>query len=171
MLVLKILYIWFISILVDREAHMSSPISKEQANEQVLTVVRFINSCVAEHIRLAPDKCIHLYFASNCIWYPWCHSTTFILLGNVNFDFAVISVCKKFKDQIMLLEAPMRGVAPLLTAMRKLQSSSEHLTTLHPDFLLLCLLAKCYRSGLCILDDDIFEVDQPRDLFLYCYYG
>lgn len=82
-----------------------------------------------------------------------------------------ISVCKSFKDQVMLLQVPMQGVAPLRTAIRKLQTSSERLTTLHPDFLLLCLLSKCYKAGLSILDDDIFEVDQPRDLFLYCYYG
>ncbi|KAF3444478.1 hypothetical protein FNV43_RR14170 [Rhamnella rubrinervis] len=82
-----------------------------------------------------------------------------------------ISVCRRFKDIVMLLEAPMRGVAPMLIAVGKLQTSSEHLTTLHPEFLLLCLLAKCYKTGLSVLHDDIFEVDQPRDLFLYCYYG
>ena len=71
----------------------------------------------------------------------------------------------------MLLEEPLRGVAPMLTAIRKLQSSTEHLTTLHLEFLLLCLLAKCYKTGISILEEDIFEVDQPRDLFLYCYYG
>lgn len=65
----------------------------------------------------------------------------------------------------------MQGVAPMLIAVGKLQTSSEHLTTLHPEFLLLCLLAKCYKTGLSVLHDDIFEVDQPRDLFLYCYYG
>lgn len=82
-----------------------------------------------------------------------------------------VSVCKRLKDQVLLLEAPMRGVAPMLTAIRKLQTSSEHLTTLHPEFLLLCLLAKCYKTGLSVLRDDISEVDQPRDLFLYSYYG
>ncbi|KAM1511553.1 hypothetical protein ACFX1Z_023225 [Malus domestica] len=82
-----------------------------------------------------------------------------------------ISVCKRFKDQVMLIEAPLRGVAPMLTAIRKIQASSEHLTSLHPEFLLLCLLSKSYKAGYSILDDDIFEVDQPRDLFLYCYYG
>lgn len=71
----------------------------------------------------------------------------------------------------MLLEAPMQGVAPMLSAVRKLQSSSAHLTALHPDFLQLCLLSKCYRTGFSVLEEDIFEVDQPRDLFLYCYYG
>ncbi|XP_021727863.1 COP9 signalosome complex subunit 3-like [Chenopodium quinoa] len=82
-----------------------------------------------------------------------------------------ISVCKRFKDHVIVLAAPIRGVAPMLTAIRKIRPSSEHLTTLHPDFLLLCILAKCYKSGLSVLEDDVFEVDQPRDLFLYCYYG
>jgi hypothetical protein len=83
----------------------------------------------------------------------------------------VIYVCKRLKDHVMLLEAPIRGVAPLFTALRKLQVSTEHLTPLHAEFLLLCLLAKCYKTGLSILDDDVFEVDHPRDLYLYCYYG
>lgn len=87
------------------------------------------------------------------------------------FVLAVISVCKRFKDQVILLEAPIRGVASMLTAVRKLQSSSEQLTTLHPDFLLLCVLAKCYKTGITVLEDDIYEIDQPRDFFLYCYYG
>ncbi|CAL9206354.1 unnamed protein product [Musa hybrid cultivar] len=82
-----------------------------------------------------------------------------------------ISVCKSYKDKVMQLQVPIQGIVPLRTAIRKLQASSEQLTTLHSDYLLLCLLAKCYKAGLSILDDDIFEVDQPRDLFLYCYYG
>ncbi|KAG5527076.1 hypothetical protein RHGRI_028111 [Rhododendron griersonianum] len=121
------------------EACTAGTISKELANELVLSIARFISECDAEQIRLAPEK--------------------------------FISLCKRFKDQVMQLEAPIRGVAPLLTAIRKLQSSSEQLTTLHPDFLLLCVLAKCYKTGLCVLEDDIFEVDQPKDFFLYCYYG
>ncbi|KAG6659680.1 hypothetical protein CIPAW_03G052200 [Carya illinoinensis] len=82
-----------------------------------------------------------------------------------------ISVCKRLKDQVLLLGTPIRGVAPMLTGVRKVKGSSEYLTTLHPEFLLLCLLAKCYKTGMSIVEDDIFEVDQPRDLFLYCYYG
>lgn len=71
----------------------------------------------------------------------------------------------------MQLQVPLQGVAPLRTAIRKLQTSSEQLTTIHSDFLLLCILAKSYKTGLSILEDDILEVDQPRDLFLYYYYG
>ncbi|KAF6165206.1 hypothetical protein GIB67_007191 [Kingdonia uniflora] len=83
-----------------------------------------------------------------------------------------ISVCKRFKDDVILLGAPIRGVASMRIAVQKLRPSSEHLTALHPDFLLLCILAKGYKAGLGMLEeDDIFEVDQPRNLFLYCYYG
>ncbi|CAH9123207.1 unnamed protein product [Cuscuta epithymum] len=82
-----------------------------------------------------------------------------------------ISVCKRFKDQVLLLKAPLQGVGPMRTAIKKLQLSSEQLTPLHPEFLLLCVLAKCYRIGFSILEDDILEVDQPKDFFLYCYYG
>lgn len=82
-----------------------------------------------------------------------------------------VSVCKRFKDHVLLIESPLRGVSPMRTAVRKLQTTSEHLTTLHPEFLLLCLLTKSYKIGLSVLEDDIFDVDQPRDLFLYCYYG
>ncbi|XP_047965968.1 COP9 signalosome complex subunit 3 [Salvia hispanica] len=121
------------------EACTSGTISKDQANELVLSVARFINVCAADQIRLAPEK--------------------------------FISICKRLKEQVVFLEDPMRGVAPLLTSIRKLQSSTEQLTTLHPDFLLLCLLSKCFKIGLSVLEDDVFEVDQPRDLFLYCYYG
>ncbi|KAG6742775.1 hypothetical protein POTOM_053714 [Populus tomentosa] len=69
----------------------------------------------------------------------------------------IIAVSKRFKDQVLMLDVPMRGVAPLLEAVKKLRTSSEHLTALHPDFLQLCLLGKCYKTGLSILEDDIFE--------------
>lgn len=156
---------------IRREACTSVPISQEQSSSTVLTISRFISSCNPEQIRLAPEKCKSLWklivifiCVTTAIW-------IFDYLLSLSADCAVVSVCKRFKDQVLLLEAPIRGVAPLLTAIRKLQTSSEHLTTLHPEFLLLCLLAKCYKTGRSILDNDILEVDQPRDLFLYCYYG
>jgi COP9 signalosome complex subunit 3 len=80
-------------------------------------------------------------------------------------------VCKVLKSEAMQLNAPIRGIAPLRAAVRKVQASSEHLTPLHAEYLTLCLLAKQYKAGLSVLEDDIFEVDQPKDLFLYCYYG
>ncbi|KAI0503682.1 hypothetical protein KFK09_014617 [Dendrobium nobile] len=82
-----------------------------------------------------------------------------------------ISVCKRFKDQVIQHQVPIQGVAPLRTAVHKLQSSYEQLTALHSDFLLLCLLLKCYKAGTSVLDDEVLEIDQPRDFFLFCYYG
>ncbi|GAB2278562.1 COP9 signalosome complex subunit 3 [Dionaea muscipula] len=121
------------------EAFTSTPIIKERANEVVALTIRFINSCTAAQIHLAPDK--------------------------------FVSVCKRLKEQVMWLETPIRGVAALLTAIRKLQPCTEQLTSLHPDFVLLCVLSKSYKTGLHLLEDDIFEIDQPKDLFLYSYYG
>jgi hypothetical protein len=83
----------------------------------------------------------------------------------------VISVCRCFKDQVMRQQTPIQGIAPLRSAVRKLQTLPEHLTTLHSDFLLLCLLAKCYKAGLSVLDSDILESENLKDLFLFYYYG
>ncbi|KAF8106279.1 hypothetical protein N665_0145s0089 [Sinapis alba] len=82
-----------------------------------------------------------------------------------------VILCKRFKDKVLELKDPVRGVAPLLSAVRKVQVSSKCLTALHPDCLQLCLQAKCYKAGFSILSDDILEVDLPRDFYLYCYYG
>ncbi|PIA33677.1 hypothetical protein AQUCO_04000025v1 [Aquilegia coerulea] len=121
------------------EAFTSSSTSKDQARGRVSTVAAFIDLCVAEQIRLVPDK--------------------------------FISVCRRLKDEVLSLKTPIRGVGPLRTAIRKLHSSSGRITSLHSDFLMLCLLAKCYKIGYSILEENIFEADQPRDLYLYCYYG
>ncbi|XP_076903794.1 COP9 signalosome complex subunit 3-like [Bidens hawaiensis] len=121
------------------EACTASPVPEARANELILPVVRFIDACSVEQIRLASDK--------------------------------FITVCKRLHELVMILNAPMRAVAPLLTAIHKIRPTPEHLTPLHSDFLQVCLSAKCYKTGYSLLEDDICEVDQPRDFFLYCYYG
>ncbi|CAN6805946.1 unnamed protein product [Brassica oleracea] len=75
------------------------------------------------------------------------------------------------KTKLWSSENPLRGVAPLLAAVHKVQVSTKRLTALHPDCLQLCLLAKCSKAGFSVLsDDDILEVYQPRDFYLHCYY-
>lgn len=89
----------------------------------------------------------------------------------------VNSLCRRFKDLALQFHEPARAILPLKTAVHKLQPSPEYLTPLHAEFLLVCLLAKCYKSGLDVLEEDIFEIDQKRtglvirDFLLYCYYG
>jgi len=80
-------------------------------------------------------------------------------------------LCRRLKEQAIQLQVPIQAIIPLRTAVRKLQPSPEHLTPLHPDLLLVCLLAKCYKAALSILEEDIFEIDIPKDFLLYCYYG
>uniref|UniRef100_A0A0D3B137 COP9 signalosome complex subunit 3 N-terminal helical repeats domain-containing protein n=1 Tax=Brassica oleracea var. oleracea TaxID=109376 RepID=A0A0D3B137_BRAOL len=65
-------------------------------------------------------------------------------------------------------ENPLRGVAPLLAAVHKVQVSTKRLTALHPDCLQLCLLAKCSKAGFSVLsDDDILERFQKALELLY----
>ncbi|WVZ95341.1 hypothetical protein U9M48_041122 [Paspalum notatum var. saurae] len=115
----------------------------------LVTIADFLTACSADQIRLAPDKC------------ACCLISRSVPIAN-----ALV-----LKDQVMQLNVPIRGIAPLRAAVRKIQASPEQLTTVHADYLLLCLLAKQYKAGLSVLEDDIFDVDQPKDLFLYCYYG
>lgn len=46
----------------NRKAILSGPVSKEEANGILVSVARFINSCVVEQIHLAPEKCMSLHF-------------------------------------------------------------------------------------------------------------
>lgn len=86
-------------------------------------------------------------------------------------------LCRRIKDTALQLHSSMRVVLPLQTAIIKLQPSPQYLTALHADFFLVCLLAKCYKSALTILDEQIFDIDpkkcllSSRDFLLYCYYG
>lgn len=54
---------------------MYAPTSKEQASELVSCAARFINECVADQIRLAPEKCTYqsirnlFYFYSSSYYY------------------------------------------------------------------------------------------------------
>jgi hypothetical protein len=57
-----ILFFYGVHICGDRDACTSASISKEQAATLVPYIARFISLCVPEQIRLAPEKCMYLYF-------------------------------------------------------------------------------------------------------------
>lgn len=46
------------------------------------------------------------------------------------------SVCRTFKDQVMALQVPRQGIAPLRQAVDKLLPSQEYLSPVHVDFIL-----------------------------------
>ena len=54
---------------------------------------------------------------------------------------------------------PQRGLLPLLTAIRRLRESPSHLTSLHADYLCLCLAGRNLQAALCLLDTDIININ------------
>lgn len=69
------------------------------------------------------------------------------------------------------------GIALLRFALKKLQSSEAELTSIHADFLELCLSAQCFRPALPILNTNIRAINSEAETFdsksflLYYYYG
>jgi len=66
----------------------------------------------------------------------------------------------------------------LRTAITKLRPNSESLTPLHAEFLMACLVSKCYKAALPILAEEVYAIANPesygfnhRDLLRYYYYG
>lgn len=44
---------------------------------------------------------------------------------------AVVSLCKKLKDQALLLASPKQAIAPLMAAIQRLEASPEYITPIH----------------------------------------
>jgi COP9 signalosome complex subunit 3 len=71
----------------------------------------------------------------------------------------------------------MRALAPLRSAVGKMRSSPDQLTPAHADYLQAALLAKNYKAGAALVEEDIVDIDppssglQPRDLLRYLYYA
>lgn len=54
----------------------------------------------------------------------------------------------------------MRGISLLSKAIRKVQLFDSQLTSIHADLCQLCLLAKCFKPALEILDIDITAISK-----------
>eukprot|EP01112_Ceratiomyxa_fruticulosa_P006872 TRINITY_DN1779_c0_g1_i4.p1 TRINITY_DN1779_c0_g1~~TRINITY_DN1779_c0_g1_i4.p1 ORF type:complete len:459 (+),score=102.08 TRINITY_DN1779_c0_g1_i4:186-1562(+) len=96
------------------------------------------------------------------------------------FKFA--KVCRAYATVLVELHQPIRGVGPLrkaIAALSKPRGSplGNELTGIHTDFIQLCLLSKCYRAALPVLDEEAFEVNPDgsgvsvKDVLCYYYYG
>lgn len=55
---------------------------------------------------------------------------------------------------------PMKGIILLRKAISKLRFFDSQLTSIHADLCQLCLLAKCFKPALEILDTDITGICQ-----------
>ncbi|XP_066934709.1 COP9 signalosome complex subunit 3-like [Clytia hemisphaerica] len=68
-----------------------------------------------------------------------------------------------------------RGIYLIDQAIQKIQESPSQLTSLHPDFLQLCLVAKCMKPAIKYLNIDIASIQESakdaKIFLLYYYYG
>ena len=91
----------------DREACTSAPVLKEQAATLVPYIARFISFCAPEQTRLAPEKCMYIclhefhLMGTNVVKSCVVYILMLFIVGVL-----VIAVCKRFKDQVMLLGTP-----------------------------------------------------------------
>lgn len=86
-------------------------------------------------------------------------------------------VSRKFTELLVEVRQPMRGILPLRAALTAFSADPKQLTPIHTDLVQLCLLSKCYRAALPIVDEELYEVStettglMPKDLLCYYYYG
>ena len=81
--------------------------------------------------------------------------TSFVFLFFVRSQFVVVAVCTKFTAATIALKCPLSAISPLRAATRALQPTPSHFTPLHPEFLKVCVLSKCYFAASALLEQDL----------------
>lgn len=72
----------------------------------------------------------------------------------------VAELCRALTALLVEQNTPIKGIPVLAKAISKLQLYDSQLTTIHADICQLCLLAKCFKPALEILDVDITGICQ-----------
>ncbi|XP_074649374.1 COP9 signalosome complex subunit 3-like [Tubulanus polymorphus] len=86
-------------------------------------------------------------------------------------------LCHKFTQSLIDKKEAIRGINIVQKAINKIQLFPSQLTSIHGDLCQLCLLSKCFKPALQILDIDITDICKEggqydaRHLLLYYYYG
>jgi len=86
------------------------------------------------------------------------------------------AVCNKFTDICRDTKQSIRAIKPLKQAIWKI-GPGEQLTPQHQMCVLSCVLSKCYKAALPVLEKFCFEIDPDKtgiesvDTRLYFYYG
>lgn len=76
------------------------------------------------------------------------------------FFLAVTDLCRCLTLHYVQQKTPMKGIPLLAKAISKLQLYDSQLTSIHGSICQLCLLAKCFKPALEILDVDITGICQ-----------
>lgn len=117
----------------------------DTADNRFAQVQEFIYGCNGEQIRLAPDSCITISIISLPILIFW---------------FSVAELCHSLTNYLVEKKQPMKGILLLRKAISKLRFFDTQLTSIHADLCQLCLLAKCFKPSLEVLDTDITGICQ-----------
>eukprot|EP00794_Sanderia_malayensis_P019975 gene19975-21933_t len=86
-------------------------------------------------------------------------------------------ICHFVTKCLIEKQQPARGLTMLSTAIKKAQMNENQLTSIHPDLLQLCLLAKNFKPALKFLEKDITDIHKENNQYdannflLYYYYG
>jgi len=90
---------------------------------------------------------------------------------------AFLFVCRQFAEDAIALGAALQAVRPLEAVLHATTSSRWCLTSVHTDFLQVCLSAKAYKAAARLAEVDVFEVEsnkalyQPLDFVRYWLYA
>lgn len=145
-----------LGVLAVLSARLSVPTTAATQDNRFSQVQDFIMGCNGEQIRLAPEMCksafLHLYIE-------------LILLVTV------AELCHTLTAHLVEQKTPMKGIPLLIKAITKLQLFDSQLTSIHADMCQLCLLGKCFKPALEILDNDITGICQEVSVHInFCCY-
>jgi len=112
-------------------------------------------------------------FVDQCVQFLRVCSPQQIRLDPKRFKF----VCQRFTEYCVEGKQAIRAIQPLKWAILRVQPMVEHITPQHANMLMCCVISKCYKAGVNLLSQEVYEVDAkstgvtPRDMLLYFYYG
>lgn len=129
----------------------------------------FILNCNVDQVRSAPDLCE-------------CQG---VFLNLIECRVLVAEFSHLFTNYLVEQKAAIKGISLLKQAIIRLKYLSENqLTSVHADLCQLCLLAKCFKPALQVLDVDIVSISpevtgsglsnpqfDAKYFLLYYYYG
>lgn len=78
----------------------------------------------------------------------------------IMFLFSVAELCHSLTNYLVEQRQPLKGIVLLQKAISKLRLFDSQLTSIHADLCHLCLLAKCFKPALQLLDIDITGICQ-----------
>lgn len=82
----------------------------------------------------------------------------------------VAELCRALTTHLVEQKSPMKGIPLLVKAISKLQLYDTQLTSIHASLCQLCLLAKCFKPALEILDVDITGICQEvENIYIYIF--